>query len=223
MGREYVIIRPYGVGTSDKCPHCQFSVYFSSIAQTITAESGGDSVTVYSSQCPRCRRPIVMAEITAEGAPLYRMVHPFNVVRTVPKEVPKQVKEDFVEAAAVLPISEKASAALSRRCLQSLLNDKGYKGKDLNEQIEKALEDLPERIGANLDAIRNTGNFAAHPLKYQSTGLVVDVEPEEADWNLDVLEELFEYFYVQPKRAEEKRKKLEAKLKKLGKPPLKKP
>lgn len=67
------------------------------------------------------------------------------------------------------------------------------------------------------------GNFAAHPIKHRTTGLIVDVEPEEANWNLDVLEELFEYYYVQPKRAEEKRKKLEAKLKGLGKPPLKKP
>jgi hypothetical protein len=59
-------------------------------------------------------------------------------------------------------------------------------------------------------------------LKQQSTGLVVDVEPEEANWNLDVLEELFDFYYVQPKRAEEKRKKLDEKLKGSGKPPMKK-
>jgi hypothetical protein len=44
-----------------------------------------------------------------------------------------------------------------------------------------------------------------------------------SSWTLDVLEELFEYYYVQPKRAEEKRKKLEEKLKSIGKPLLKKP
>jgi hypothetical protein len=37
-----------------------------------------------------------------------------------------------------------------------------------------------------------------------------------------VLEKLFEYYYVQPKRAEEKRKKLEEKLADMGKPPLRK-
>jgi hypothetical protein len=188
----------------------------------MTTCSGGDLVNVYSSMCPRCKKPIVVAQITGKEK-AQRLIHPFNVVRTVPDEVPKQVKEDFAEAASVLPISEKASAALSRRCLQNMLTDRGYKGKDLNEQIEKALKDLPKRIGANLDAIRNIGNFAAHPMKYKTSGILVDVEPEEASWNLDVLEELFEYFYVQPKRAEERRKNLDAKLKSLGKPPMKKP
>lgn len=152
-----------------------------------------------------------------------RLVHPFNVVRTVPPEIPKDIQEDFLEAAAVLPISEKASAALSRRCLQNLLTDRGYTKRDLNDQIEDALKDLPTRIAENLDAIRQIGNFAAHPIKYKSTGTIVDVEPEEASWNLDVLESLFDYYYVQPKKAEEKRRKLEAKLKRMGKPTLKKP
>jgi len=60
-------------------------------------------------------------------------------------------------------------------------------------------------------------------MKVKLSGLIVDVEPEEANWNLDVLEQLFDFYYVQPKKAEEKRRKLEAKLKSLGKPPLKKP
>jgi hypothetical protein len=52
--------------------------------------------------------------------------------------------------------------------------------------------------------------------------LIVDVETEEANWNLDVLEELVDYYYVQLIRAEEKRKRLSAKLAELGKPPLQK-
>ncbi len=60
-------------------------------------------------------------------------------------------------------------------------------------------------------------------MKIKSSGFIVDVEPEEANWNLDVLEQLFDFYYAQPKIAEEKRQKLEEKLEKLGKPPLKKP
>jgi len=146
-----------------------------------------------------------------------------NVARIAPSEVPPSIREDFIEAAAVVPISEKASAALSRRCLQNLLTDQGYTKRDLSDQIDDALRDLPKRIGENIDIIRNIGNFAAHPMKHQTTGLIVDVEPEEADWNLDVLEELFEYYYVQPKRSEERRKKLDEKLKSIGKPPIRKP
>ena len=185
--------------------------------------SGGDAVYIYSSKCPNCKKPVVTAEISSEGKVQVRLVHPFNIVRTVPSEVPKDIREDFIEAASVLSISEKASAALSRRCLQNLLTKQGYKKRDLFKQIEVALKDLPKRIAENLDAIRQIGNFAAHPTKHKTTGLIVEVEPEEASWTLDVLEDLFEFYYVQPKRAAEKRNRLEKKLKSVGKPPLKKP
>lgn len=226
--------RKYELGSSAKCPHCQHVVYFDTpepivvgmgrrSSLSLQTSSGGDFVHVYSSKCPNCKKPIVTARIKTEGKEQLRLVHPFNIVRTVPPEVPKNVRDDFLEAAAVYPISEKASAALSRRCLQNLLTKQGYKKRDLVKQIDAALKDLPERIAENLDAIRQIGNFAAHPMKHKTTGFIVEVEPEEASWTLDVLEDLFEFYYVQPKRAAEKRKKLEKKLKSMGKPPLKKP
>ena len=225
---------PYEEESNGRCPHCGCTVFFDAPhavvrdgihrhATCLGTESGGDSVHVYSSLCPNCRKPIVATRIESEGKEHCRLVHPYGVVRIIPSEVPKSIQEDFLEAAAVTSMSEKASAALSRRCLQNLLSDRGYKGKDLNKQIDAALKDLPTRIGENLDAIRNIGNFAAHPIKFKTSGIIVDVEPEEANWNLDVLEQLFDFYYVQPKKAEEKRQKLEAKLKSMGKQPLKKP
>lgn len=83
---------------------------------------------------------------------------------------------------------------------------------------------IKERIIINiLDAIRQVGNYSAHPMKEESTGTIVDVEPEEANWTLDVIEDLFEHYYVMPKRAEERRIKLDEKLESIGKPPMKKP
>jgi hypothetical protein len=220
---------PYERGTRGVCPHCRLVVSFDvpTVFQSYTSNmkvgSAGDMVYVYSSECPGCRKPIVVAHIQTPTQQQYRLVHPFGVSRTVPAEVPEHVKEDFLEAAAVSPISQKASAALSRRCLQSLLTDMGYKQRDLAKQIDAALKDLPTAIAKNLDAIRNIGNFAAHPMKHKSTGTIVDVEPEEAEWNLDVLEDLFDHYYVQPKKAEAKRIRLDKKLQSLGKPQMKKP
>lgn len=223
----------YGKGSSGKCPHCQHVVFFDSPVTVIEktnyssylwTESGGDGVYVYSSQCPNCKKPIVVARIKTGDKEKSRLVHPFNIVRTVPPEVPTDIQDDFLEAAAVLPVSEKASSALSRRCLQTLLIKNGAReGDTLSSQIDTVLPQLPSYLAENLDAIRNVGNFAAHPMKDKSTGEIVDVEPEEATWNLDVLEQLFDFYYVQPKKAEEKRKKLDAKLKSIGKPALKKP
>jgi hypothetical protein len=65
-------------------------------------------------------------------------------------------------------------------------------------------------------AIRNIGNLAAHPNKYVHTGEIVNVEPGEAEWLLDVLEELFDITFVQPKITQAKKDKLNQKLSALG-------
>ena len=227
--------KPYSSKSSGKCPHCRAIVCFDepyhirgsagalSVHPVYLRTGINDEVYVYSSKCPNCKKPIVTVQITEGRKTSFRLVHPFNVARPVSNDVPTEIRNDFLEAAAVLSTSEKASAALSRRCLQSLLSDIGYTQKDLNDQIELAIKDLPKRLGENLDAVRTIGNFAAHPIKYKSTGEIVDVEPEEAEWDLEVLEGLFDYFYIKPKEEEKKREKLDAKLKEAGKRPLKKP
>jgi len=124
----------------------------------------------------------------------------------------------------MLPDSPKASAALSRRCLQALLREKGgTKSKDLSGQIDEVLDKLPRPIAEEVDAVRHIGNFSAHAIKSQSTGEIVPVEPGEAEWTLDVLDALFDWYYVQPKKQEARRAALDAKLEDAGKPPMKKP
>jgi len=71
-----------------------------------------------------------------------------------------------------------------------------------------------------LDAVRNIGNFAAHPMKSQSTGEIVPVEPGEAEWNLDVLESLFDFHFVAPAKTKARKDALNKKLKDAGKPPV---
>jgi hypothetical protein len=142
----------------------------------------------------------------------------------LPPEVPKDFASDYEEACLVLGDSEKASAALSRRCLQHILRKKGgAKDSDLAKEIQQVLDSrqLPSHIADNLDAIRNIGNFAAHPTKATNTGEIVDVEPHEAEWSLDVIEQLFDFYFVQPAKAKAKRDALNAKLQAAGKPPMK--
>jgi hypothetical protein len=124
----------------------------------------------------------------------------------------------------VLPDSAKASAALSRRCLQNLLREKAsVKPGNLADEIQQAIDNgkLPSHLVESIDAIRNIGNFSAHPIKSKSTGEIVPVEPEEAEWNLDVLEALFDFYYVQPALLQAKRDALNKKLSDSGKPPMK--
>jgi len=155
------------------------------------------------------------------------MVFPAGAQRPLPPEVYAAAPEfaaDFQEAVAVLSTSRKASAALARRCLQYLLTHAGKATKrDLAAQIDEVLAQLPSELALNLDAIRQVGNFAAHPIKSTNSGAIADVEEGEAEWLLDVLEELADYYYVGPAQAASKRAALNQKLSQLGKPPLKKP
>lgn len=80
---------------------------------------------------------------------------------------------------------------------------------------------IPTHISESLDAIRNIGNFAAHPMKDTNSGEVLPVETGEAEWNLETLEFLFDFFYIQPARTLKRKEALNEKLKKAGKPEIK--
>lgn len=99
----------------------------------------------------------------------------------------------------------------------------GVKPSDLSAEIEEVLKGklLPQHLAESIDAIRNIGNFAAHPIKSKTSGAILPVEPHEAEWNLDVLEALFDFYYVQPAVTATKRAALNAKLHDAGKPLLK--
>ncbi|PKN01594.1 MAG: hypothetical protein CVU77_04410 [Elusimicrobia bacterium HGW-Elusimicrobia-1] len=140
----------------------------------------------------------------------------------LPPEVPKYLAEDYIEAALVLEDSPKASAALSRRCLQQLLREYAKVNKsDLSKEIDEVINKLPSQLAESIDAIRNIGNFAAHPIKSTSSDKIVPVEQGEAEWNLDVLESLFDFYFVQPQKIKTRRESLNKKLKDAGKKEMK--
>lgn len=141
------------------------------------------------------------------------------------QDIPGIYFEDYEEAIKVISASPKASAALSRRLLQSLLRDKfGIKKKSLAQEIETFIEldGIPTHITDAVDAVRNIGNLAAHPTKNQNTGEIVAVENGEAEWLIEVIEALFDFVFIQPIKLERRRKELNLKLTEIGKPPLKK-
>src|SRR5262249_19576057 len=222
-----------------KCPHCLVDFHdaqtWSSVSLGIDSEGNW---VITRRQCPACNRFILgldngpAATVSQAGLVNARVaavrsiqVWPKGVARApIPSEVPPETAEDYKEACLVLNDSPKASAALSRRCLQNLLRQAaGVKPGDLSVEIQQVLDGgkLPTDIADNIDAIRNIGNFAAHPNKSKSTGEVVAVEPHEAEWNLEVLESLFDFYYVQPARAKQRREALNKKLVDAGKPPVK--
>jgi hypothetical protein len=201
------------------------------ISTMVIRPRDGDAVEVIASTCPLCHQVVIDIPRILTGGGGQRggpgIVFPRGATRPVPSEVSaaaESLANDFREAVAVLPSSRKASAALARRCLQYVLVHAAKVTKrDLADQIDEVLPKLPAELAANVDAIRHVGNYAAHPMKSTNTGEVVEVEEGEAEWLLDVLEELFEFYYVAPAQAAAKREALNKKLADLRKPPLKQP
>jgi len=67
--------------------------------------------------------------------------------------------------------------------------------------------------GALLHVVRHFGNFGAHAETDVNTNEIIDVEPGEADWCLDILDTVFDFYFVQPAKADARLKELEEKLK----------
>lgn len=219
-----------------KCPHCRVEFHDNPETTLIDVDADGGWILV-KRDCPACKRMILQL---LNGPPSYDQFHHFiNITKTskaflvrpkgisrppCPSEVPEKFAEDYIEACLVISDSPKASSALSRRCLQNILREVAkVKPNNLDKEIQQVIDGgaLPSYIIDVIDAVRNIGNFAAHPLKSKKTGEILPVEPMEAEWNLDVLEALFDFYFVQPAVVRKKRTALDQKLKEAGKKPMK--
>jgi hypothetical protein len=225
-----------------KCPHCLVEFYAEVKWEYLDDDNEGDwAIEKYLCPNPKCLRFILYlvqgkaSYVTYAGLgkqfnriyPVNKriLINPKGSGRTpIPPEVPPEFTEDYIEACLVLLDSPKASAALSRRCLQRILREQaGVKHSDLAAEIQEVLDKnlYPSHIAEIVDAIRNIGNFAAHPIKSKQTGEIIEVEPGEAELNLDVIEALFDFHFVNPALIAKKKAGINKKLQDAGKPPMK--
>jgi len=213
-----------------KCPHCLVEIH-DGWHKNLIYNMPDTRWFIHHQICPSCKK--IMLRLSKQnttagvvtGQPESNLVYPKTYSRKmISDETLGNFASDYKEAYLVLADSPKASAALSRRCLQSLLREKaGVKPGNLSNEIQQVIDskNLPSYLSDSIDAIRNIGNFAAHPNKSTNTGEIVDVEPGEADWTLEVLESLFDFYLVQPQKLQDKRDALNKKLKDSGKPDMK--
>lgn len=222
-----------------KCPHCTIEIHAQPYWTYLDKDVEGLwAIERYECPNPECGKLILYLVLGSEehiGIGFHSqgfdnvkqsvMVHPKGSNRRpVPSEVPTMLADDYNGACLVLPDSAEASAALSRRCLQNLLREKaGVKHTELADEIQQVIDSgtLPSHLIDVIDAVRNVGNFGAHPIKSKKTGEILPVEPQEAEWNLDVLEAFFDFYFVQPSVVKKKRAALDSKLGEAGKKPMK--
>jgi Domain of unknown function (DUF4145) len=212
-----------------KCPHCSVSFHAAPDRSLVTYHGGHTPYFVTSYHCPACKKYILAFDSgNYQTIRNQKLIVPSGSSRgPVPVEVPENISADYVEACNILPISPKASAALARRALQTILREQGYKAKDLAKEIEMLLNEtdarkaIPNSLRDTVDGVRNFGNFSAHPITDLTSLQIIEVEPHEAEWCLEILEEMFQHFYVRPAETKNRKDALNAKLAAAGKPPAK--
>jgi hypothetical protein len=118
------------------------------------------------------------------------------------------LREDYREACLIREDSPKASATLARRCLQGMIRDFcGIARNTLLDEIKalRAAVDAgtapsgvaPESVDA-IDQVRSVGNIGAHMEK--DIDRIIQVDPGEAQVLIELIESLFEEWYVARER-----------------------
>ena len=211
------------------CPHCSVTVFLRSSSKGITIDVDGDWV-VYYSTCPNCQRLVIELhrarhhDVTGIADQLVMLAYPKSIQRNLPPpEVPEEFTKDYLEAALIVRDSPKASAALSRRLLQHLLREKaGADQRNLFDAIQHVVDqgNLPSHIAESLHTLRELGNFAAHPNKSTNTAEVIEVEHGEAEWCLDVIDALYDHYFVSPAKTQRAKDAMNDKRNEAGLQPI---
>lgn len=122
-------------------------------------------------------------------------VKPQSTAIQFPDYIPKAIRQDYEEACSIVDLSPKASATLSRRCLQGMIRD-FFEIEETN--LAKAIQALEGKIPAPqwrvIDGVRRIGNIGAHMEK--DINLIVDIEPNEAQKLIKLIEHLLEPWYI---------------------------
>jgi len=132
---------------------------------------------------------------------------PDSFAKQFPKYVPKAIIADYNEACKIRDLSPKASATLSRRCLQGMIRDFwGVKKNRLIDEINAIEEKVDPIVWKSIDSVRKIGNIGAHMEK--DINLIIDVDPKEAQILIELIELLIGEWYIQRHEREEKLKSI---------------
>lgn len=120
---------------------------------------------------------------------------PQSKAQSFPDYIPKAILDDYNEACLIKDLSPKASATLSRRCLQGIIRDFWtVKPAKLANEIEQIKDKVDPTTWQAIDAVRSVGNIGAH--MEEDINLIIDVEPNEAELLIGLIEVLLKDWYI---------------------------
>lgn len=199
-----------------QCPHCNHFVTITQNMQSydvhyLEIDNAIGKIAVYSTffVCPNpdCNFPTCRVwlsewhyapgggyKTTGKKLKEWRL-YPEGSSRPYPDYVPQVIRNDYQEACLIVNQSPKASATLSRRCLQGILRDywKVKPGR-LVDEIKEITDKVDPVTWNAIDSVRSIGNIGAHMEK--DINVIVDVDPGEAELLIQLVETLLTEWYV---------------------------
>jgi hypothetical protein len=193
------------------CPYCNHKAILQSGDVSLGSHAYGTRkfgplvLSTGVQQCPndQCSELVVMvwAESNPEPGkqtkfeiPRQRL-RPNSKARPWPAYIPQPLLADYAEACQIELLSPKASAALSRRCLQGMIRDFWNVSRPRLADEVNALQTMVDRqTWEAIDALRKSGNIGAHMEK--DINLIVDADADEARLLIELIETLLEEWYV---------------------------
>jgi hypothetical protein len=187
-----------------------------------------DAITCSNDECRRTSIAVSMIElggswenktifIPSEPTVLWtKRLAPESYAKALPDYIPKPLRDDYAEACAIRDLSPKASATISRRCLQGMIRDFcGIAKSRLVDEITMLSEAVsngsaPRGVSGDsidaIDALRGIGNIGAHMEK--DINAIVEVDANEAQLMIELLETLFDDWYVARSKREQRFKSI---------------
>ena len=207
-----------------QCPHC---LAWSSLddeqykVERVDIDGNADGlsaliVRVIICKNARCRKATLTADLygmvpyqfaAGTGTKLgvvrsYPLV-PDSMAKPQPSYIPQPIVAAYQEAVLIVALSPKASATLSRRCLQGMIrNFFSISKRSLADEIDAIKDHTSEDVWQAIDALRKIGNIGAHMEK--DINVIVDVDEDEARLLLSLIEQLFDDWYVTRHKREER-------------------
>lgn len=164
--------------------------------------------------CPNteCREYTIEIKLTTNGEKISKTLgqwklRPVSAAKQFPNYIPEPIIKDYNEACLIVTLSPKASATLSRRCLQGIIRDFWNVKKDKLVDAINAIHDKVDPVTwSAIDSVRSIGNIGAHMEK--DINLILDVEPDEAALLIGLIETLLEEWYVHQHERERRMQKV---------------
>lgn len=192
------------------CPFCNHTMVLNTSTYdprniAFNTISGGDhivdskyTVKISLFRCPNCTKVTTYAEYTGGDMPNKIVpIFPISTAKQFPDYVPASIRTDYEEACSIVTLSPKASATLSRRCLQSMIRDfwQITGKKRLVDEIDALETKVPATQWKVLNSLRRIGNIGAHP--EADVNLIIDIEPDDARKLIQVIELLIRQWYIE--------------------------